>query len=235
MPNGGPDNCGSCDHFSNKGQPMSGICSLRGEEIQSPFWTYCANNSVYHHDESLPIGPIYQAKDGSTGYRRIPWKNAPDTPEIRQRIREIAQPWKNALDTPEIRQRLREIGLAVLDPNLLHPWVMHPGYNAITELVRLRDPEGRNILQILSDEFPEEYVGKMAAAELERWDQTDPNFPHLGLMHLEYNAIIEFLRSRDPESRNILQMLVDRFPEEYVGKIAAAELEKWDQSEQSES
>ena len=178
MPNGGPDNCGSCGHFSsghfysNKGRRMPGICALRGEEIQDPSWTYCANHPE-HSGEDLPIGPIYQAKDGSTGYRRIPWKNAPDTPEIRQRLREIAQPWENAPDVPEIRQRLREIGLAVLDPNLLHPWVMHTGYNAIIELVRLRDPEGRNILQMLVDRFPEEDVGKMAAAELVKWDQTE--------------------------------------------------------------
>ena len=178
MPNGGPDNCGSCGHFSsghfysNKGRRMPGICALRGEEIQDPSWTYCANHPE-HSGEDLPIGPIYQAKDGSTGYRRIPWKNAPTPRKSGKGYGRSPSLGKTPPTPPEIRQRLREIGLAVLDPNLLHPWVMHTGYNAIIELVRLRDPEGRNILQMLVDRFPEEDVGKMAAAELEKWDQTE--------------------------------------------------------------
>ena len=154
MPNGGGDNCGHCDHFSRPGRPGQGLCNLRQEEIESSFWTYCANHP-YHSGETLPIGPIY-VDAGGYPYRRIPWKNAPDTPEIRQRLREIAR--------------------SVLDPNLqgvLYPGVMQPEYNAIAELVRLRDPEGRNILQTLVDKFPDQDVGKIAAAELEKWDQTE--------------------------------------------------------------
>ena len=157
MPNGGPDNCGNCDHFSNKGRPMPGLCALRGEEIQDPFWTYCANNSVYHHDESLPIGPIYEAGGDFPNYTRRPWKEAPDTPETRERLRDLAR----GITDPEFT-------------NILYPPTTELHYNALRELHRLRDTEGKEILQETATNFPDTNAGRVAEWCLERWDQDDP-------------------------------------------------------------
>ncbi|NOZ21909.1 MAG: cellulose biosynthesis cyclic di-GMP-binding regulatory protein BcsB [Planctomycetes bacterium] len=91
MPNGGSDCCGTCwfntanegDPDYRKGPPPDEVrCTIRSLEIETPFWTYCANHP--HHNPArveVPIGPVY-VTDGYPYTRRV-LEQSPDTEEIR--------------------------------------------------------------------------------------------------------------------------------------------------------
>jgi hypothetical protein len=96
MPNGGSDCCGTCwFNAKNKGEtgyshardPEPAFCIIRQLPIVSPFYTYCANHP--HHNRNkidIPIGPVFTGN--SEGQREL-WVDAPDSPEIRDRIIEL--------------------------------------------------------------------------------------------------------------------------------------------------
>jgi hypothetical protein len=82
MPNGGPDNCGTCGfNRRNRGiwrNPAPGgheppYCEIRGVIVLVDHWTYCQN---WHTRTRKPIGPIYASGLYEAGYRRIPWHGA---------------------------------------------------------------------------------------------------------------------------------------------------------------
>jgi hypothetical protein len=79
MPNGGPDNCGTCGlNRRNRGiwrNPAPSdqeppYCEIRGTAVLIDHWTYCQN---WHTRTRKPIGPIYASGLYEAGYRRIPW------------------------------------------------------------------------------------------------------------------------------------------------------------------
>ena len=79
MPNGGPDNCGTCGfNRRNKGiwrnpspnEDLWPFCELRAVPLTSDHWTYCQN---WHTRTRAPIGPIYASGLYESGYCRIPW------------------------------------------------------------------------------------------------------------------------------------------------------------------
>lgn len=89
MPNGGPDNCGTCGfNARNKGEwrnpkpdeTISAFCTIRKVAVPHDHWTYCAN---WHSKRPEPEGPIYASGLYERGYRRIPWHGpvAPETAE----------------------------------------------------------------------------------------------------------------------------------------------------------
>src|SRR5690349_2840016 len=79
MPNGGPDNCGTCG-FNRRNQgiwrnPLPNedqvsFCEIRNVAVVADHWTYCQN---WHTQSREPIGPIYASGLYENGYRRIPW------------------------------------------------------------------------------------------------------------------------------------------------------------------
>jgi hypothetical protein len=79
MPNGGPDNCGTCGfNRRNHGvwrnpapdESQTSFCQIRGVSILSDHWTYCQN---WHTRTHAPVGPIYVSGIYDQGHRRIPW------------------------------------------------------------------------------------------------------------------------------------------------------------------
>ncbi len=79
MPNGGPDNCGTCGfNRRNRGvwrnpapdEQQTPFCEIRGVAVLIDHWTYCQN---WHTRTRKPIGPIYSSGLYEGGYRRIPW------------------------------------------------------------------------------------------------------------------------------------------------------------------
>jgi hypothetical protein len=79
MPNGGPDNCGTCGfNRRNRGvwcnlepdESQTSFCEIRGTPILADHWTYCQN---WHSRSRDPIGPIYASGIYDHGYQRIPW------------------------------------------------------------------------------------------------------------------------------------------------------------------
>jgi hypothetical protein len=79
MPNGGPDNCGTCGFDrGNSGiwrnpepdESQTSFCTIRGVAMLADHWTYCQN---WHTRTPIPIGPIYSSGAYEQGYRRIPW------------------------------------------------------------------------------------------------------------------------------------------------------------------
>jgi hypothetical protein len=79
MPNGGPDNCGTCGfNRRNWGQWRNPapdenelpFCRIRSVLVLGDHWTYCEN---WHTRTSEPVGPIYASGLYEGGYRRIPW------------------------------------------------------------------------------------------------------------------------------------------------------------------
>lgn len=79
MPNGGPDNCGTCGfNRRNRGvwrnsapdEQQSPFCEIRGVAVLVDHWTYCQN---WHTRTRQPIGPVYASGLYEGGYRRIPW------------------------------------------------------------------------------------------------------------------------------------------------------------------
>jgi hypothetical protein len=79
MPNGGPDNCGTCGfNRRNRGiwrnpepdEAQTSFCEIRNVAMLADHWTYCQN---WHTHTRSPIGPIYSSGADEGGYRRIPW------------------------------------------------------------------------------------------------------------------------------------------------------------------
>jgi hypothetical protein len=79
MPNGGPDNCGTCGfNRRNRGiwrnpspdETQTSFCEIRGVHILADHWTYCHN---WHSQSRVPSGPIYVSGIYEQGYCRIPW------------------------------------------------------------------------------------------------------------------------------------------------------------------
>jgi len=79
MPNGGPDNCGTCGfNRRNRGQwrnptpdeEQMPFCEIRQVPVLMDHWTYCQN---WHTRSRMPIGPIYASGLYDEGYQRIPW------------------------------------------------------------------------------------------------------------------------------------------------------------------
>jgi hypothetical protein len=87
MPNGGPDNCGTCgfnrqnggmwrNPAPDKSQPP--FCEIRSASVPFDLVTYCEN---WHTRTREPIGPIYSQglheinfeEQHVSGYVRIPW------------------------------------------------------------------------------------------------------------------------------------------------------------------
>ncbi len=88
MPNGGPDNCGTCGfNRRNRGiwqnpapdETQLPFCELRGFTVLSDHWTYCQN---WHTRTRRPIGPVYASGLYDNGYRRIPWHGAVEPEHI---------------------------------------------------------------------------------------------------------------------------------------------------------
>lgn len=88
MPNGGPDNCGTCKFYAANNNSIGNrelnYCSIRNINIRKPFWTYCANwrqygmkgvNPYGHYFGKVPYGPVYSSGIYE-GYVRIPWNGA---------------------------------------------------------------------------------------------------------------------------------------------------------------
>ncbi len=79
MPNGGPDNCGTCGfnranhgrwgHPEGERQEPS-FCTIRQVPILTDLWTYCHN---WHTKNPVPEGPIFASGLYDQGYVRIPW------------------------------------------------------------------------------------------------------------------------------------------------------------------
>jgi hypothetical protein len=78
MPNGGPDNCGTCGfNRRNRGiwrnpeqdEKQISFCEIRRVAMLADHWTYCEN---WHTRTREPIGPIYASGIYEGGYRRIP-------------------------------------------------------------------------------------------------------------------------------------------------------------------
>ena len=116
MPNGGSDCCGTCwFNRANKGRMGSGNhdrsipshCEIRDLVIEDPFYTYCSNHP-YRMERRVPVplGPVYvhiaesAERDGVFEYwhGREPWKDAPDTEEIRSQLLELLESPGNLSD-----------------------------------------------------------------------------------------------------------------------------------------
>jgi hypothetical protein len=94
MPNGGPDNCGTCP-FNTKNQGKRGyehvndrvpdFCRIRALPIRQALFTYCANHP-YHNPGGIevPVGPVFKADLEHCSHQRLIWEPSPDTPEIRE-------------------------------------------------------------------------------------------------------------------------------------------------------
>ncbi|HLW52306.1 MAG TPA: hypothetical protein VKW06_05650 [Candidatus Angelobacter sp.] len=79
MPNGGPDNCGTCGfNRRNRGiwrnpepdEQQLSFCEIRGLSVPFDLFTYCQN---WHTRTRKPIGPVYSSGLYENGYRRVPW------------------------------------------------------------------------------------------------------------------------------------------------------------------
>ena len=94
MPNGGSDCCGTCwFNRTNQGErdwqrfrdeSVEPFCDIRGQAIESPFYTYCANHPHRRPDrDRIPIGPILRYAGNGMSNDREMWIESPDTEEIR--------------------------------------------------------------------------------------------------------------------------------------------------------
>ena len=88
MPNGGPDNCGTCGfNRRNRGiwrnpevdEQQMPFCEIRGVTVLWDLFTYCQN---WHTRTSEPIGPIYASGLYDAGYRRIPWHGSVEPEQV---------------------------------------------------------------------------------------------------------------------------------------------------------
>jgi len=93
MPNGGSDCCGTCwFNAQNKGgagyrhadATTPAHCTIRDLNIESPFYTYCANHPHRSPDrDPIPIGPVFVADKALT---RQLWQPSPDSDRVRQHL-----------------------------------------------------------------------------------------------------------------------------------------------------
>jgi len=79
MPNGGPDNCGTCGfNRRNRGiwrnpspdENELPFCQIRSIALTADHWTYCLN---WHTRSPEPVEPVYSSGLYENGYHRIPW------------------------------------------------------------------------------------------------------------------------------------------------------------------
>ena len=84
MPNGGPDNCGTCGfNRRNRGiwrnpepdEQQTSFCEIRQLPILGDHWTYCMN---WHTHSPEPDGPVYSSGLYERTYHRIPWHGSID-------------------------------------------------------------------------------------------------------------------------------------------------------------
>ena len=96
MPNGGPDNCGTCCFNSTHEGEVGYIetdaevrCVIRDVPIVNPMWTYCANHHYPNADRvDVPVGPVY-VDAGEYPYRREVWLESPDSEAIRATLLDL--------------------------------------------------------------------------------------------------------------------------------------------------
>ena len=111
MPNGGPDNCGTCGfNRRNRGEwrnpapdeNQTSFCEIRGFVVLADHWTYCQN---WHSRTRKPIGPVYSSGLYDQGYRRIPW-HGPIAPEFTNegRCHECATPVEDGISIAEVER-----------------------------------------------------------------------------------------------------------------------------------
>lgn len=116
MPNGGSDCCGTCWFnransgemgSSNHDRSIPSHCDIRDLAIEDPFYTYCANHPYrLQRRVPVPLGPVYvhvessEERDGVTEFwsERKPWKDAPDTEEIRSQLLDLLEDPGNLSD-----------------------------------------------------------------------------------------------------------------------------------------
>lgn len=112
MPNGGPDNCGTCGfNRRNRGiwrnpapdESDPPFCEIRGLVVLIDHWTYCQN---WHSRTRQPIGPVYASGLYENGYRRIPWHGAiaPETGESGVCC-ECGQPFADGIAVPAVERQ----------------------------------------------------------------------------------------------------------------------------------
>jgi hypothetical protein len=96
MPNGGSDCCGTCwfnaknrgeEGYAHANSPEQSRCSIRNVLIDNPFYTYCGNHPYRRPDKDpIPIGPVFT---GDSSGARTPWKDSPDSEEVRDHLLEL--------------------------------------------------------------------------------------------------------------------------------------------------
>jgi hypothetical protein len=112
IPNGGPDNCGTCGfNRRNRGmwrnpapdETQTSFCEIRSLAMLADHWTYCQN---WHTRTREPIGPIYSSGAYEGGYRRIPWHGliAPEFVQM-ARAANVGHPLMMASPFPPWRAR----------------------------------------------------------------------------------------------------------------------------------
>ena len=145
MPNGGSDCCGTCwfnrsnggkAGFRNHDHEIPSYCEIRQLEIESPFYTYCANHPYNRPDrDPIPIGPVYVGEydtEAINQYRRVVWRQAPDDSHIREHLLDIMR---------DPGQHEQGYPLSV------------PSYEiALEELIRLREPRLLTALEQLASD-----------------------------------------------------------------------------------
>lgn len=109
MPNGGPDNCGTCGfNRRNRGvwrnptpdTQQAPFCDIRNVTVLIDHWTYCRN---WHTRTREPIGPIYASGLYENGYRRIPWHGAVEPEVVRNGVcRECNQRFGEGIALPAV-------------------------------------------------------------------------------------------------------------------------------------
>ena len=160
MPNGGSDNCGTCQ-FNRKNRdwtrenrqeaPGPAHCVIRDLEIQIPYWTYCANHFYRGQDwrvgDSIPIGPVLTANiSGGNPYERVPWHSSPDGEDIRQRLLDqVSDP-------------------ASIDAGDSYPYAMSTGNIVIWQLGEFREQRAIAPLEAIVERGPEHLVSEAAKA-----------------------------------------------------------------------
>jgi hypothetical protein len=135
MPNGGPDNCGTCGfNRRNRGtwrnpapdESELPFCEIRGLSILIDHWTYCQN---WHTRTRKPIGPVYSSGLYENGYHRIPWHGAiaPETGESGV-CRECGQAFTDGIALPAVERQSWQF---CSNLHYLEWWKrMHPGEEA---------------------------------------------------------------------------------------------------------
>lgn len=147
MPNGGPDNCGTCwFNRANRGKAGHGhhdpsiksYCEIRDLRIHDPFYTYCSNHPRRLGERlPVPIGPVF------VGWDREVWVESPDTEEIRTSLLRLLTD-HDAMRGPQ--------------PHFFPPIT---GI-VVNQLAELREPRAIPILE----RFKQEFADKPSTVEL---------------------------------------------------------------------